>query len=302
MEEIAAAVEAGSSLSEAVSVQIPALPDIFRAVVSSGEAGGDLDLAFARLAEHFEKEDAVAQKVRSALAYPKVVVTMAVLVMTFMLAVILPKFGTFFASLGASLPGITLFVIAVSHFVTRFWWLLLLLFFGLTRGFAAWSRTESGRRVLDPLMLRLPIFGELVSKRALGRFARTLAVLLQAGVPIMEALQVVRQTVGNTALAAVVDEAAVNIRSGRGLTEPLRHSPYFPAMVTEMMGVGEETGSMEAMLLKVADFYDKDVDSIVGRLTSMIEPVVIVGLGAVIGFLIVSIVLPMFKLFTLVHQ
>jgi len=300
LEQIRAELEAGGTLATALGNQAAHLPQVMINLVAAGEVGGFLEDVFYRLAEYFEKEDAVNQKVRSALIYPATVLVVAFFVVLLMLVVVLPSFANMFAEMGAALPWPTRFLLGLSDFLRRFWYLLLAAF--LLAAFAArkYLRSPKGRQTIDRLSLRLPIFGELLLKSALARFARTLATLLKSGVPLLVSLTVVERTIGNSSLAQVISQAQVSVRGGRSMIRPLEESPYFPPMVIEMMGVGEETGTMDGMLFKVADFYEKEVERITGRLTTLLEPVVIVVLGAVVGFILLSMYLPMFDVFTLV--
>lgn len=300
LDQIRTELEAGGTLAAALGNQAAHLPQVMINLVAAGEVGGFLEDVFYRLAEYFEKEDAVNQKVRSALIYPATVLVVAFFVVLLMLVVVLPSFANMFAEMGAALPWPTRFLLGLSDFLRRFWYLLLAAF--LLTAFAArkYLRSVKGRQTIDRLSLRLPIFGELLLKSALARFARTLATLLKSGVPLLVSLTVVERTIGNSSLAQVINQAQVSVRGGRSMIRPLEESPYFPPMVIEMMGVGEETGTMDGMLLKVADFYEKEVERITGRLTTLLEPVVIVVLGAVVGFILLSMYLPMFDVFTLV--
>ncbi|MCL4424971.1 MAG: type II secretion system F family protein [Firmicutes bacterium] len=300
LDQIRGELEAGGTLATALGKQAENVPPVMINLVAAGEVGGFLEDVFYRLAEYFEKEDAVAQKVRSALTYPATVVVVAFFVIILMVTVVLPNFANMFTDLGANLPWPTRFLLGLSAFVRRFWYLLLLGLGLLAWGTTRYFRTPKGRQVLDRLTLRLPIFGDLLIKRALARFSRTLGTLLKSGVPLLVSLAVVERTIGNSLLAQVVGQAQTSVRGGRSMIKPLEESRYFPPMIIEMMGVGEETGAMEDMLYKVADFYEKEIDRITERLTTLIEPVIIAVLGLVVGFILVSMYLPMFDVFTLV--
>lgn len=291
-------IEQGSSLSDAFRAQPDAFPPILVNMASAGEAGGILEECFDRLADHFEKEHAVSQKVKSAMTYPTIVSVVAVGVVTFMVVFVLPSFINIFAQMGAELPGPTRFVLAVSDFVRAYWYLLIAGSVLLTIGLGFYTQSPAGAYQLDALLLRLPVFGDVILKRSVSRFCRTLGTLLRSGVPLLVSLNVVERTVGNRPVAAAIVAAEDEIRAGRGIVEPLRTSRLFPSMVLEMMAVGEETGSIDTMLLKVADFFDKDIDVTVGRLSSMLEPLIIVFVGGMVGFILISLIMPMFDMYS----
>jgi len=291
-------IEQGSSLSDAFRAQPDAFPPILVNMASAGEAGGILEECFDRLADHFEKEHAVSQKVKSAMTYPSIVSVVAIGVVTFMVVFVLPSFINIFAQMGAELPGPTLFVLAVSDFVRAYWYLLIAGSVLLAIGLGFYTRSPAGAYQLDALLLRLPVFGDVILKRSVSRFCRTLGTLLRSGVPLLVSLNVVERTVGNRPVAAAIVAAEDEIRAGRGIVEPLRTSRLFPSMVLEMMAVGEETGSIDTMLLKVADFFDKDIDVTVGRLSSMLEPLIIVFVGGMVGFILISLIMPMFDMYS----
>jgi type IV pilus assembly protein PilC len=291
-------IEQGQSLSDAFRSRPDVFPALLVNMVAAGEASGTLEESFERLADHFEKEYAVTQKVRTAMAYPTIVTIVALGVIVFMVVFVLPSFIGIFASIGAELPWPTRLVMGVSDFIRANWYLLAAL---LALGVIAvkfLSSTPNGAYTLDSLALRLPLFGELILKRAVSRFSRTLATLLRSGVPLLVSLSVTERTVGNLPVAAAISMASEEIRAGRGIVEPLRASRLFPQMIIEMMVVGEETGTVDQMLSKVADFYDKEIDVTVERLSSLIEPVIIVVLGAVVGFIMLSLIMPMFDIYS----
>ncbi|MEW6033113.1 MAG: type II secretion system F family protein [Bacillota bacterium] len=291
-------IEQGQSLSDAFRSRPDVFPALLVNMVAAGEASGTLEESFERLADHFEKEYAVTQKVRTAMAYPTIVTIVALGVIVFMVVFVLPSFIGIFASIGAELPWPTRLVMGVSDFIRANWYLLAAL---LALGVIVvkfLSSTPNGAYTLDSLALRLPLFGELILKRAVSRFSRTLATLLRSGVPLLVSLSVTERTVGNLPVAAAISMASEEIRAGRGIVEPLRASRLFPQMIIEMMVVGEETGTVDQMLSKVADFYDKEIDVTVERLSSLIEPVIIVVLGAVVGFIMLSLIMPMFDIYS----
>ncbi len=296
--EVSAAIERGQSLTEAFRARPDVFPPLLVNMVTAGETGGVLEGCFDRLAEHFEKEHAVSQKVRSAMVYPSVVSVMAIGVVTFMVVFVLPNFIGIFAQIGAELPLPTRIVLAFSNIIRASWYLLVAGLVVLVVGVKAFASTGRGAYLLDTIALRLPGFGDVILKRAVSRFARTLGTLLKSGVPLLVSLGVVERTVGSRPVAAAIVAAEEEIRAGRGLVEPLRASKLFPQMVLEMMAVGEETGAIDAMLEKVADFYDKEVDATVERMSSMIEPLIVVVLGMTVGFILVSLIMPMFDIYS----
>jgi type IV pilus assembly protein PilC len=294
---VSTAIEQGRSLTDSFRAMPDAFPAILVNMASAGEAGGILEECFERLADHFEKEHAVSQKVKSAMTYPVIVSVVAVSVVAFMVVFVLPNFIAIFQQMGAELPGPTLFILGVSDFVRGYWYLLLAGMIGGVAAFSVYSRTPSGAYRIDYFLLRMPIFGEVVLKRSVSRFCRTLGTLLRSGVPLLVSLNVVERTVGNRPVAAAIVAAENEIRAGRGIVEPLKAAKIFPSMVLEMMAVGEETGSIDTMLLKVADFFDKDIDVTVGRLSSMVEPMIIVFVGGLVGFILISLIMPMFDMY-----
>lgn len=301
LQEVCKDLEAGETLTNAFARRGEEFPPILINMVAAGEVGGILEDVFNRLAEQFEKEDLVQQKVRSALIYPAMVSIVAVGVVIFMVTFVLPNFISIFAQSGAVLPLPTRILLGLSNVLRSFWYVFAVIPLLGYLWFEGYRKTEAGRRALDRFLLGLPIFGPLFLKRALALFARTLGTLLKSGVPIMLALSVAERSVGNKAMGMTVREAQTAVRDGRSMIGPLQASPYFPQMVVEMMAVGEETGAMDAMLFKVADFYEKEVSALVERMTALIEPVVILTLGLTVGFIMVSMVLPMFDTWNLIR-
>lgn len=297
LSEVVEDLQAGETLTAAFRRRGESFPSVLLSLVAAGEVGGFLEEVFERLSAYFEREETLNQKVRSAVAYPAAVLVVAVGVLTFAVIVVIPQYARLFTEVGASLPWPTRAVVRLSEFVARFWsWMLLALALIIltARHLAV---TPRGRAWIDRLVLRLPVVGPLLARRALARLCRTLATLLRSGVPILSALRVVETTAQNAVIAGAIRKAEGAVREGQGLTRPLRESGIFPPLVTEMMAVGEETGSVEEMLYKVADFYEKEIDHTVQRLTSLLEPAIILALGVVVGFIVVSVVLPMFDVF-----
>jgi type IV pilus assembly protein PilC len=265
-------------------------------MVEAGEVGGALDTILVRLAVYREKADQLIRKVKGAMVYPSVVMIVAALVTFGMLTFIVPVFARMFAGLGAELPEPTKIVLAISHFLSANIVYLLLGMVGLLAGFIYWKRTPNGGMAVDKAMLRVPVLGNLVRKSSVARFTRTLATLLSSGVSILEALDITAKTAGNRVVARAINRSVVAIAEGDTITGPLKSSGVFPPMVIQMIGVGEKTGGLDDMLNKIADFYDEEVDEAVSALTSVIEPVIIVFMGVIIGGIMIAMYLPMFDI------
>jgi type IV pilus assembly protein PilC len=279
-----------------------AFDDLTTNMVEAGETGGILDTILQRLSVYIEKAVKLRAAIKSALIYPVTVIGFAVLIVFFLLWKIVPIFTNLFASLNAELPLPTRIVISLSHFVGAFWWLILgspiVMFFGMR----AWHRTEQGRMILDALLLKFPILGPVMRKIAIARFTRTLGTLITSGVPILDGLAITARTSGN----AVVEKALMQVRraieQGRTIVDPLREGDIFPNMVVQMIGAGEQTGAMDAMLQKIADFYEDEVDAATKNLLALLEPVMIGILGFAVGGIVISMYLPMFSLLEQLSQ
>jgi len=293
-------VETGSSLSEGLAKHKKIFSSLFVNMVKAGEASGMLDDILERLAVYLEKTNALQHKVKSALVYPAVVSSMAILITLFLLIKVIPVFKDIFASFNATLPTPTLILVNISDFV-RAYYLFAFGFLGLM-GFLImqYAKTEKGRLMLDSFLLNMPIFGILLKKVAISKFTRTLSTLIKSGVPILSALEIVGKTSGNKVVELAIDNVRTNVREGENIADPLARSKLFPPMVTRMISVGEQAGELEKMLTKIADFYDEQVDTAVSGLTSLIEPLIIAFLGLVIGTIVVCMFLPIFKITTLV--
>lgn len=289
-------VEAGSSLAEAMRKHPQAFDDLYVNMVAAGEAGGILDTILQRLANYIEKAVKLKAQVRAALIYPTAVVAIAVIVVYIILWKVIPVFATLFEGLGAQLPFLTRLIVNISNFIGRFWWLMFLLVAAAAIAIRQYYQTPNGRYQIDRLMLKVPVLGILLRKIAVARFCRTLGTLLASGVAILESLAITARTAGN----AVIEEAILSVRKdveeGKTVAEPLARTEQFPPMVCQMIGVGEQTGAMDTMLSKIADFYEDEVDRAVEGLMSLIEPVIIAFLGVVIGTIVVAMYLPMFSL------
>jgi type IV pilus assembly protein PilC len=297
---VARTVEEGSTLAESLRRHPRTFDDLFTNMVEVGETGGILDVVLQRLSAYIEKAASLKRKVKSAMIYPSSIIGVAFLVIIFMLTFVIPTFAAMFKDLGAELPLPTRVVIDLSDFVRGYFWLIGLSIAGKIFGLRSYYKTENGRSTIDALLLKLPLFGTIFRKVAVARFTRTLGTLVQSGVPILEALRITSSTAGNKVVEKAVLQCRASVTEGKTLAEPLKISGVFPPMVTQMVSVGEQTGSLDAMLSKIADFYDDEVDTAVSTLTSLLEPLMIVVLGIIIGGLVVAMYLPIFKLVTLI--
>jgi len=294
--EIRQDVEAGSTYADALRKHPKIFNDLYVNMVAAGELGGILDTILNRLSKYIEKSIKLKRQIKSAMAYPSTIVAVAVVVIVVLLVWVIPIFAKMFTDFGGVLPAPTRMVIGASDFMQHNILIIIgavgLIIFGLSR----YYKTSNGRRTVDRLALRLPIFGLLVRKIAVAKFTRTLGTLISSGVPILDGLDIVAKTAGNK----VVEEALVatrqSISEGKTLAEPLEQTQVFPPMVVQMIAVGETTGALDAMLSKIADFYDEEVDSTVSTLTSLLEPMLMIFLGVVIGFIVIAMYLPIFKL------
>lgn len=289
-------VEAGSTLSDSMARHVKVFDQLYTNMVEAGEMGGALDSILVRLAVYREKADALVRKVKGAMIYPAIISIVAVGVTFAMLTFIVPVFAKMFGSLGAELPGPTKVILDISNFLQSNILILLGLVIGAVVLFIYWVRTESGRAQFDAFLLKAPVIGNLVRKSSVARFTRTLGTLLASGVSILDALEITAKTAGNAVIARAIKKAVMSIAEGDTITGPLKESGVFPPMVTQMISVGEKTGGLDEMLQKISDFYDEEVDDAVSALTSIIEPVIIVFMGIIIGAIMVAMYLPMFDI------
>lgn len=293
--EVARELQGGRTLAEAMSRQRRVFPGILISMIEAGELGGVLDQALLRMADHFERDYDIREKVKSAMYYPIALVCIGTLSVGFIVTTVLPRFASILQSSNLPLPLPTRILMGVADLLSRYWYLLpgalALLFLAARR----LLRPAPVQQRVDVLKLRLPVFGPLIKKVVISRFCRTLATLIHAGVPLLQALTVVQGTAGNYAVAAVIGEALENVREGLDMGGPLARSKVFPPLVSRMVMVGEETGTLDQLLEKVANFYDREVNAGVARLSSLLEPVLLLVMGAVIGSVILAIMLPMFK-------
>jgi len=295
-------IESGTSITEALSRHPTVFGELYVNMVKSGELGGILDVILERLSGYLEAAARLRGKIRSAMFYPAVIVLVAGGITTFLMIVVVPAFVRIFQQAGAQLPLATQILLMVSNFLKHYIVFIIIGLIVFVVGLRQYYKTETGSMHIDSLLLRLPIFGMLLRKIAVAKFTRTFGTLVKSGVPILQALDTVAKTAGNRVIEKAVLQAQESIREGERISEPLRASGTFPPMVTQMISVGEETGNLDAMLSKIAEFYEQEVDAAVSGLTSMIEPVIIVFMGIVIGAIAISMYMPMFQLGALVGK
>jgi type IV pilus assembly protein PilC len=303
LEDLREQVESGALLSEAMSRHPAVFTSLYVSMVEAGEAAGVLDVVLDRVALQIEKEMKIRRRVKGAMVYPTVVLIFATLVLIGMLMFLVPVFVKVFADLGGDLPSLTKLVLKASNGLRGYWFIIFPIIGGVIWGFFRWKRSETGRRSWDTLKLRFPMqIGTIVRKIAMARFSRTLSTLLGSGVDIMKALEITATTSGNWVVEEAIMKARIRVQEGAPIAAPIVDSPVFPPMVGQMMRIGEETGELENMLSKIADFYEDEVDAAIQTLTSVIEPLMMIGVGVMVGIIVISMYLPMFKLLTLVDK
>jgi len=300
--EVRKDVVGGSSLTDALARHPATFSKLFVSMVRAAEVGGILDTILDRLATFLEKEQEIIGKIKGAMVYPVAVLVFAMLMVVAMFIFVLPTFKQIFADVDTELPMITQLLFTLSDLLRGYWYLLPTIPMGVYFGFKYYNSTPRGHYHLDSIKLRLPVFGELIQKMAISRFSRTLGTLVNSGVPVLRALEIVAETAGNVVLSRAVEEARNSVREGQRISRPLAASGLFPQMVTQMMDIGEETGRMSDMLIKVATFYDNEVEVAVKALTSLIEPLLIILLGGIVGFIVGSIMVPMFTLVNAINK
>jgi len=289
-------VEEGSTLADALRPHSAAFDDLYTNMVEAGESGGILDTILQRLSTYIEKAVKLKRSVQSAMIYPVAVVVIAAGVVTLLLWKVVPIFSTLFAGLGVALPLPTRIVIALSHFVASFGPVILILLILLGMGVRWYYRTPPGRMMIDSLILKVPVLGPVMRKIAVARFSRTLGTLITSGVPMLEAMDITSRTSGNAVVEKAISQVRKAVESGRTIVDPLRETGVFPNMVVQMIGVGEQTGALDSMLQKVADFYEDEVDAAVADLLTALEPLIILFLGVVVGGVVISMYMPLFSL------
>ena len=294
--EIREDVEGGSTFAGALKKHPKAFNELYTNLVVAGEEGGILDTILNRLASYIEKAEALKKKVKSALIYPATIVSVAVIVVIILMVFVIPVFETMFQSAGQSLPLPTLIVLAISKMIKKYIVILIPVLIFLGYLFKRYYKTDNGKAVVDRLLLKLPVFGPLFRKIAVARFSRTLGTLVSSGVPILDGLSIVSRTAGNRAIEIAIMNARASIREGETIAEPLSRSALFPPMVIQMIAVGESTGALDSMLSKIAEFYEDEVDVAVANLTSLLEPLLMIFLGVVIGGVVIAMYLPIFNM------
>ncbi|MDD4050857.1 MAG: type II secretion system F family protein [candidate division Zixibacteria bacterium] len=294
--QIKESVQGGSTLADALGRHPKVFDQLYTNMVEAGEMGGALDVILIRLAGYREKADGLIRKVKGAMMYPIVISVVATAVTIAMLTFIVPVFAKMFAGLGSELPAPTLIVLKISNFLQKAYPFIILTLVGLVVAFKLYVRTPGGRLAVDRVYINFPVLGNLIRKSAISRFSRTLGTLLSSGVSILDALEITAKTAGNRVVHDAIKKSVISIAEGDTITAPLKETGVFPPMVTQMIAVGEKTGGLDEMLNKIADFYDEEVDAAVTGLTSIIEPVVIVFMGIVIGGILIAMYLPMFDI------
>lgn len=297
LDDVRLQVESGSNLSDGMARHPECFDRLFVSMIKAGETGGILDEVTKKVAEFMEQRQQLNDKVKSAMTYPIVALVIAVVVFWAMLTFILPVFQELFAGMGGELPAFTKFLIDLSHLMRSVWMLLFVaVCSGIFYGVKQYYKTDTGRFAIDGLMLKLPVFGDLIRKVAVARFTRTFGTLIKSGVPMLTSLEVVKETAGNAVLSLAVEKIRDEVRQGGTISKPLSKEPLFPLMVVQMVAVGEETGKLDDMLDKVADFYDDEVKNAVEALTSVLEPIMVVFVGGIVGSVVVGLYLPIFSI------
>jgi type IV pilus assembly protein PilC len=289
-------VESGSNLADSMRKHPKIFNDLFTNMVAAGEAGGILDTILQRLAQYIEKSVKLNSQVKSAMIYPVAVISIACIVIAIILWKVIPVFAALFTGLGAELPMPTQIVIWLSNFIADYWWLMGGIIFGTIYTLRRYHETYKGKRVLDGIVLKMPILGMLMRKIAVARFCRTLSTLTASGVPILDGLQITARTSGNAIVEDAIMATRKSVEEGKTISEPLADTDVFPSMVVQMIAVGEQTGALDTMLSKIADFYEDEVDTAVAGLMKLLEPVLIAFLGVAIGGIVIAMYMPMFTL------
>ncbi len=298
--EVYEVIQKGHPLSEAMAAHPKVFPMILTHMVESGEISGTLDTVMERMAIHFEKENRINQKLKSAMTYPIVVSIVAILVVMFLLTFVMPTFVGMFDSMGGELPFVTRLLMGISSALKRFWYLFLVMFIILGYMYDRYRRTPEGKYRIDKFKLRIPIFGKVQKKVLVSRFTRTMSSLLNSGIDLLQALEVVQRVMDNSYINERMELVEEGARKGLGLAEPIMNAGIFPPMVYQMIKVGEDTGSLDFVLEKTSDFYDEEVETAISQMTTMIEPLIIVVLGGVVGFIVAAMILPMFDMYNMI--
>ncbi|MFQ5329669.1 MAG: type II secretion system F family protein [Thermodesulfobacteriota bacterium] len=294
--DVKAGVEGGATFADALKKHPKIFDELYVNLVAAGEVGGILDVILNRLAMFMEKSEKIKRNIKSAMTYPGVVISIALIIVTGLLVFVVPIFEGMFADFGKALPMPTQMVVNLSNAIVGYWYLFVIPLVVLVLVLRQYYGTDNGRRVIDGILLKIPVIGDLLRKTAVARFTRTLGTMITSGVPILDALDIVSKTSGNRVVEDAVMKARTALSQGKTFSDPLAETKIFPAMVTQMISVGESSGSLDTMLNKIADFYEEEVDAAVSALTSLIEPMLMVFLGVVVGGLVIALYLPIFQL------
>jgi type IV pilus assembly protein PilC len=292
-------VEAGMTLADAMAKHPRVFEPLYTNMVAAGETGGILDVILQRLSTYLEKMVKLKSDVKSAMIYPIAVIVISIIVISVIMIVVIPAFKNIFEGLlgpGERLPWLTELVVSISQFMASYWWLIGLVVSITVFALKAWYKTDKGQHIIDGVILKLPVLGPIMRKIAVARFSRTLSTLLSSGVPILESLDITAKTAGNIVVSEAIHKVRAGIEQGQTFVEPLKASGVFPIMVSQMIGVGEQTGALDAMLSKIADFYEQEVDAAIANLLSLMEPAMILFLGVTIGTIVIAMYLPLFTL------
>lgn len=295
--EIMEDIEGGATLADALARQKKSFSDLYINMVAAGEAGGALDTILLRLATYLEKSAEIIRKIRGAMIYPAMIAIVTVAAVAILLIFVIPIFAQMYSSMGAELPGLTRVIMNISAFMKKFIWLIIIVIVAIVVIFRLYYRSKNGKFVIDQVVLKIPIFGDLIKKTALARFSRTLSTLLSSGVNILDALEITAKTSGNKVVENAIMNARSSIKEGETIAQPLsQEKRVFPPMVIQMVAIGEATGGIDDMLNKVADFYEGEVDTAVENLMSALEPIIVILLGGIVGVIVIAMYLPIFKL------
>ena len=295
-------VEAGLLLSDALERHPKVFDPLYVAMVRAGEAGGVLEMSLLRTADQLEKDASLRRQVRSAMIYPTMIISFALLVMLALVTFLIPVFQSVFKQFGGHLPALTQFMVGLSSLIRHQGYIVFFVFVGLLVGFFKWKKSKIGRPQWDAFRLRIPLkIGEVVQKVSIARWSRTFSSLTSAGVPVMQALDITGKTAGNAVIEKSMEKVIDSVKAGGTIAEPLKHAKVFPPMVAHMVGVGEETGAVDAMLSKIADFYEDEVEAAVKALTSILEPAMIILVGGMVGVIVISMYLPLFSVYNQIH-
>ena len=296
VEHIRTDIHGGASFSESLAKHPKVFNKLYVSMIKAGEIGGVLEVVLERLADFAEKDEALKAKIKSAMTYPVIMIVVASVVVTILMLTVIPSFAQLFSKMKVKLPLPTQVLIFASNAMKNYWYLIFGSIAATIIGLKKYVQTDAGKKQWDTYRLKIPIFGDLQLKVIVSRFARTLGTLLQSGVPILQALEIVRDTAGNVMIEESINKVITSVSEGEGVAPPLHREAIFPSMVTNMIAVGEETGALDSMLMKIADNYDMVVDETVKGLTSMLEPILIVSMGIIVGFVVAALFMPMFQL------